>query len=100
MAKGHLGIIHYFQHYHKSTQSTLGGGGKSSCAPLKMLVLATVPVATRTSLAHQNFYSNYAFGKEGGVCERSILCTFVKMLKIMDSFLASYMATEGNLSYC
>ena len=35
-----LGVIHYFQHYHKSTESTLGGGGKSSCMPYKMLVLA------------------------------------------------------------
>ena len=25
-----LGITHYFQHFHKSTESTLGGGGKSS----------------------------------------------------------------------
>ena len=28
----------------KSTESTLGGGGKSSCTLSKMLVLATVPV--------------------------------------------------------
>ena len=27
----YLGIIHYFQHFCKSTESTLGGGGKSSC---------------------------------------------------------------------
>ena len=25
-----LGIIHYFQHFHKSTGSMLGGGGKFS----------------------------------------------------------------------
>ena len=45
-----LGIIHYFQQYHKSTESTLGGG-KSSCMLSKMLVLATVPVC-ETSLAN------------------------------------------------
>ena len=26
-----LGIIHYFQHFHKSTEATLRGGDKSSC---------------------------------------------------------------------
>ena len=47
----------------------LVGGGKSSCALSKMLVLAIVPVH-ETSLANQYFYST--------------LCTLVKMLKIMD----------------
>ena len=77
-----LGIIHYFQHFHKSTESTLGGG-KSSCMLSKMLVLATTPVY-ETSLANQHFYSTL-LGRREGVYKKSMLCTLVKMLKIMDS---------------
>ena len=47
-----LGIIHYFQHFCKGTESMLGGVGKSSCTLSKLLVLATVPVH-ETSLANQ-----------------------------------------------
>ena len=50
-----LGIIHYFQHFRKSTESTLGGGGKSSCTLSKLLDLATVLVH-ETSLANQHFW--------------------------------------------
>ena len=42
-----------FSVFHKSTESTLGGGGKSSCTLSKMLVLAAVPVH-ETSLANQH----------------------------------------------
>ena len=70
-----LGIIHYFQHFRKSTESTLGGGGKSSCTLSKMLVLATVPVH-ETSLANQHFYSTL-LGRREGVCKKSTLCTLV-----------------------
>ena len=47
-----------------------------------MLVLATVPVHEK-SLANQHFYSTLLEEKEE-VCKKSILCTLVKMLKIMD----------------
>ena len=59
-----LGIIHYFQHFHKSTESTLGGGGKFSCTLSKMLVLVTVPVH-ETSLANQHFYCTLLGRREG-----------------------------------
>ena len=59
-----------------------GGGGKSSCMLLKMLVLATVPVH-ETSLANQHFYSTL-LGRREGVCKKSTFCMLVKMLKIMD----------------
>lgn len=36
-------MIHYFQHFHKSTESTLGGG-VNPVVCFKMLILATVPV--------------------------------------------------------
>ena len=52
----HLGIIHYFQHFCKSAESTLGGGGNPVVHFQKMLVLATVPVH-ETTLANQHFYS-------------------------------------------
>ena len=83
----HLGIIHYFKHFHKSTKSTLGGGGKSSCMLSKMLILATVPVH-ETSLANQHFYSTH-MGRREGVCKKSMLCTcmLVKMQKNMDGLL-------------
>ena len=45
-----------------------------------MLVLATVPVH-ETSLVNQHFYS-MLLGRREGVCKKSTLCTFVKMLKI------------------
>ena len=51
-----------------STESTLGGGDKSSCTLSKMLVLATVPVH-ETSLANQHFYSMLLRRREG-VCKR------------------------------
>ena len=51
-----LGIIHYFQHFCKSTESMLGGGGKSSCILSIVLILAIVLVH-ETSLADQHFYS-------------------------------------------
>ena len=60
----------------------LGGGGKSSCTLSKMLVLPTVPVH-ETSLANQLFYITL-LGRREGVCKKSMLCTLVKMLKIMD----------------
>ena len=47
-----------------------------------MLILATVPVH-ETSLANQHFIVRYSGGGRG-VCKKSTLCTFVKMLKIMD----------------
>ena len=62
------------------------GGGKSSCTLSKMLVLTNVLVH-ETSLANQHFYSSYAFGGKDGICKRSILCTLVKMLKIMGGSL-------------
>ena len=65
-----------------SIESTLGGGDKSSCTLSKMLVLATVPVH-ETSLANQHFYSMLLRRREG-LCKKSMLCTLVKMLKIMD----------------
>ena len=66
------------------------GGDKSSCMLSKMLlVLAIVPVH-ETSLADQHFYSTL-LGRREGVCEKSILCTLVKMLKIMDSPLVDWL---------
>ena len=64
-----IGIIHYFQHFCKSTESTLGGGSKSmQLYALKMLVLATVPVH-ETSLANQHFYSTL-LGRGRGYVKR------------------------------
>ena len=60
----------------------LGGGGKSSCTLSKMLVLDTVPIH-EVSLANQHFYSTL-LGRREGVCQKSTLCTLVKMLKIID----------------
>ena len=62
-------IIHYFQQYHKSTESTLGGGGKSSCMLSKMLVLASVPVC-ETSLANQHFIVRFWGGGRGYIVKR------------------------------
>ena len=73
-----LAIIHYLQHFHKSTEGgEQGGEGKSSCMLSKMLVLAPVLVH-ETNLANQIFIVR--FGEEGG--GKSILCTHVKMLMI------------------
>ena len=52
-----LGII---QHFHKSTESMLEGGGKSGCILLKMLVLNTVPIY-ETSLANHHFCSTLLY---------------------------------------
>ena len=51
-----------FSAFRKSTESTLGRGGKSNCTLSKMLVLATVNVH-ETSLANQHFYSIRTFGE-------------------------------------
>ena len=64
-----------------------------------MLVLASVSVH-ETSLANQHFYSTL-LGRREGVCKKSTLCTFVKMLKIIDDLLhvTVYSKTfEGELS--
>ena len=95
-----LGIIHYFQHFCKSTESTLGGRGVNPVVHFqKCLVLASVSVH-ETSLANQHFYSTL-LGRREGVCKKSTLCTFVKMLKIIDDLLhvTIYSKTfEGELS--
>ena len=82
-----LRIIHCFQHFHKSTESTLGGGSKSSCTLSKMLVLVTVPVHV-TSLTNQHFCS-MLLGRREGVCKKSTLCMLV-MLKIITEYVRTY----------
>ena len=59
----------------------LGGGGKSSCTLSKMLILATIPVH-ETSLANQHFYSTL-LGRREEVHKKSMLCTLMKMQKII-----------------
>ena len=65
-----LRITHNFQHFCKSTESLLGGGGKSSCMLSIMLVL-TIVLVHETSLTNQHFYSMLL--GEGGVCKKSTL---------------------------
>ena len=67
----------HFQHFRKSTESMLRGGGKSSCMFSKMLLYLYI------SLAIQHFYS-MLLGRREGVCKKSTLRKLVKLLNIMD----------------
>ena len=72
--KGRYVSVTYLMHFHKSTESALGGGGKSSCTFKKCYCSLCQPINICI----------VCFGQGEGVCKKSTLCMLVKMLKIMD----------------
>ena len=80
-----LGVIQNCHHFHKNTQSTLGGGGGEGINGRRTLFknIDYYVAFSYGIVKNQHFQSTLLGGREG-VTKKSTLCTLLKMLTIMD----------------